>query len=204
MIFRRTRGKLASTTQAGIERLRKYKKGANFVLSNIAKIKAVHSDRATCDIQSWSGAATYNVPVRTKGGLIDDEVYGELDLPTVGDHVIVSFLGNNESDPIIEGTLLPYLHSKFQSSQTPVDSSSKQFTKKLLESEKEKTYRKIFKSGTTMEVSEDGSYIIETPSGSYIRINEDSSGDIIIEANGNKFSMESGKVVINDNLEILQ
>ena len=128
MTFKRTRGRLASTTQAGIERLRKYRKGANIVLSNIALVKAVHADRATCDIQSWSGATKYNVSVRTKGGLINDEVYGELDLPAVGDRVIVSFLGNNESDPIIEGTILPYLHSKFQSSQTVVDSSSKQFT----------------------------------------------------------------------------
>lgn len=220
-LFRRARGKLGRTTQAGIERLRKYRGGVDVVASNVAKVLSVYSDRATCNIQSWSGAKKYNVPVRTKGGLIDDEVYGELDLPAVGDYVIVSFIRGKESQPIIEGTILPYLNNLFGSGQTAVNSSSKQFTLKLLEEGKEDHYKKIFKSGTTIEVKEDGTIVLEVPSGTYITIDEDSnniivedqygnkftlnsSGVLIEDANGNDITMQSGKVTVNGNLEVLQ
>ena len=173
--------------------------------SYFAEVEAVYSDRNTADIRVLtSGAKLKNVPVKTRGGLIDGEVYGELDLPDVGNIVNIQFLANRESMPFISGAILPYLYSKFQADQTPVDSSSKAFTLKLLEAGKEKHFRKIFKSGTTVEVEEDGTLIIETPSGTYIKIDEASSGDVTIEANSNTFSMESGKVVINSNLEVLQ
>jgi hypothetical protein len=121
-----------------------------------------------------------------------------------------------------------------------VNSESKQFTKKLLEADKPLEDRYIFKSGTTVQIEEDGGVIIEVPSGTYIHIDEangkiliedqhgnkttldtdgviiedgestpnkitmSSSGIVIDDANGNDIAMESGKVTINGNLEVLQ
>ena len=107
-----------------------------------------------------------------------------------------------------------------EASQTAVDSGSKSHTLKLLETGKENAYRKIFKSGATFEAAEDGSIIIETPSGALIYLDEtnsklvvedqhsnkftlDAAGVIIEDTNGNDITMETGKVTINGNLEVL-
>jgi len=191
------------TRQAGTETLEAYRK-SDRAESYICEVMAVYSERNTCDIKSWcSGGLHKDVPILTKGGLVDGEVYGEINLPAIGDRVVIDFLGGKESLPIIVGFIFPYLNNKFAKG-TPVDSSSKTYTKTFLEENKPKTYKRIFPSGTTVEVQEDGSLIIETPSGSFIKIDESSSGDISIEANSNTFSMESGKVVINGNWEVLQ
>ena len=50
MFFKRTRGNLASTTQAGIERLRKYKKGVKI------KIAAVINDDNKKLVKQFNGA----------------------------------------------------------------------------------------------------------------------------------------------------
>ena len=47
-------------------------------------------------------------------------------------------------------------------------------------------YRKVFKSGTTLEISEDGTVIFETPSGVWIKIS-DVDGEIHL--NGNSKSL---------------
>lgn len=219
-MFKRVVGQTAKTTQAGIEKLRKYRE-AGHVRSNIARVIAVHADRGACDIRSWSGAIKYNVPIVTKAGLIDDEVYGEIEFPSVDDYVLVDFIRDRESEPIIVGTLIPYLNTKFQSGQTAVNSSSKQFTLKLLEEGKENFYRKIFRSGTTIEVQDDGTVIVELPSGTYLKLDEagselviedqhgniftlDSNGVKIEDTNGNDVTMQSGKVTVNGNLEVAQ
>ena len=149
----------------------------------LAKIRTVHSDRNAVDVETVAGVIIKDVPVKTKAGLIDDEVYGELDLPTVGNRVIIQFLQNRESLPYVDGTIIPYLNNKYQTNQTPVNSGSKSYTTKLLEADKENYYRKIFKSGTTIEVDDDGTIVIETPKGGVIIINEDTE-DIEITPSG--------------------
>jgi hypothetical protein len=170
----------------------------------VAKVIKVNSDRNTVDLKTSAGIVVRNVPVKTRAGLIEDEVYGELDLPEVGNSVIVSFLQNRESHPFVDGTVIPYLNSKYQSNQVPVNSSNKAYTLKLLETGMERVYRKIFKGGTTIEVQDDGTIIIETPSGAYIMMDEAAEEIIIEDSNGNDISMITGKVTINGNLEILQ
>lgn len=170
--------------------------------SYIATVEKIYSDRNTCDILTTSGSLQRNIPIKTKGGMVDDEVYGEIDLPEVGDTVFVQFLSGKESLAYIDSTIIPFLNSKFAGNA--VSSGSKQFTKKLLEANKPKSYRKIFKSGTTLEISEDGTVIIETPGGAFFLMDE-SVGEInITDSNGNIFKMETGKVTINGNLEVLQ
>lgn len=156
----------------------------------VAQVKAVYSDRMACDLQTWDGGEIYNVPVLTRCGInTQNEIWGEMDFPQVDDYVIVLFVGPYTSQPLIIGTVFPFLLSYFQSNQTPVNSSNKQFTKKLLETSHENTYRRIFKSGTSVEVGEDGTTTVETPSGSYIQIDE-SGNDITIEPK-NKLSIKN-------------
>ena len=209
------------TRQSGIEKLDAFIKSDRVEVS-LAEVLAVYSDRNTCDVKSLrTGGKHKDVPCLTKGGLIDEEVYGEIDLPAVGDRVILSFLEGRETLPMIVGFIFPFIHSKY-SSGTPVNSSNKAHTLAFLEEDKPKTYKKIFKSGTTIEVQEDGSLIIETPGGNYFHIDEangkiiiedvtngnkmtlDSSGILIEDANGNDIAMVSGKVTINSNWEVSQ
>jgi len=204
----------------------------------IAKVIQVHSDRMTCDIKTLDGATLANIPILTKGGLVDGEVYGEMCLPAIDDYVIVGYASYGQRHKAILGTILPYLVNEF--TKDAVNSGSKQFTKKLFEADKPLEYRRIFKSGTTVQIEEDGGVIIEVPSGTYIHIDEangkiliedqhgnkttldadgviiedgestpnkitmSSSGIVIDDANGNDIAMESGKVTINGNLEVLQ
>lgn len=170
--------------------------------SFIAQIIQVYSDRMTCDILTVDGATIQNVPVITKGGLINGKVYGEVCLPAVDDYVIVGYGSYGQRHKIILGTILPYLVNEFI--KDAVNSSSKQFTKKLFVADKPLEDRRIFKSGTTVEVQEDGTAIIETPSGAYIKMDESADEIHIVDSNGNSFDMVSGKVTINGNLEVLQ
>jgi len=207
--------------QAGTDKLDALMKSDRVEMS-LAEVLAVYSDRNTCDIKSLrTGGKHKDVPCLTKGGLIDDEVYGEIDLPAVGDRVILMFLEGRETLPMIVGFIFPFLYSKYASG-TPVKSGSKAHTTTFFEENKPKTYKKIFKSGTTIEAKEDGSLVIETPGGNYIYINEtdgeliiedvtnsnkitmDSSGMLLEDANGNDIAMVAGKVTINGNLEVAQ
>ena len=168
----------------------------------IAKVRDTHADRMTCDIETLDGGLIHNVPVLAKGGVIDDEPYGELDLPDPKDYVIVMFGGYGQRHKVVVGTVLPYLTNVF--TKDAVNSSGKQFTTKILEAGKEKHYRRVFKSGASVEVEEDGTMIVETPSGLYIKLDE-STGDIMFEdGNGNDIMMTTGKVTINGNFEVLQ
>lgn len=204
------------TRQSGVERLGGSLKNDRSEMY-IGEIITVYSEKNTCDVKSLrSGQTVRDIPVATKAGLISGEVYGELDMPEVGDLVIVWFIENRESLPVILGTVIPFLSSEYaEASQTPVNSSGKAYTLKLLETGKENAYRRIFKSGTTLEVDDDGSVTIEVPSGTYIRINEtddeiviedqhgnittlDSDGEVIEDANGNTITMDSNGVIIED------
>jgi hypothetical protein len=157
--------------------------------SYVARVLATYSEKMACDIETWNGSTVYAVPIRTTCGLnSDNEVYGTLELPAVGDFVFVEFLGGKENSPIITGTIFPYFNKYFQDSQKPVASDNKAFTLKLLEKGKLKTYRKVFLSGTTIEVQEDGSFIVETPSGSFIHIKE-SGGKIIVTSSGDMIEL---------------
>lgn len=185
----------------------------------VAKVTNVYSDRMTCDIEMVDGGTLYNIPVLAKVGLKDGEVYGRMWLPAVDDYVIIMFGSGGNRFKVIVGTVSAYLTNEFV--KDAVNSGSKQFTKKLLEEGKELHDILICKSGTTFEVEEDGTIIVEVPSGTYLKISEadsniviedqhgniftlDSSGVIIEDANGNDITMASGKVTINGNLEVLQ
>lgn len=205
-----------------------YVRGSDLTDSSTGKVVKVYPDRMACDILSGSGGMMYNVPILSNCGLEElsedgkgGEVWGELDLPSVNNYVMVQFFGGRNSFPYIDGSLYPYAHKMYQGDQKPVNSADKQFTLKLLEDVDPKTYRRIFKSGTSLEVQKDGTIIVETPDGSYIRMDatekgfliEDASGNIVTtgadgvkieDCNGNDISMVSGKVTINGNLEISQ
>jgi hypothetical protein len=185
----------------------------------IAKVLAVYSDRITCDLITVDGVELKNVPVLTKAGLIDGEPYGEIDLPAIGDYVSIMQIGTGERQRAIIGTFIPYLSNDFNADA--VNSAGKAYTKKLMEEGKEKVFKKIFQGGTSFECDEDGTITVETPSGTYVRIDEaagtvtitdqhgnsyimDSSGVTTTDTNGNDVTMESGKVTINGNLEVLQ
>jgi hypothetical protein len=185
----------------------------------LAKVTAAYSERMTCDLLTFDGQRLPNIPVMTKGGLVDGEHYGELDLPAIDDYVVVIHASYGTRHKVIIGTYIPYLANEY--SKDAVNSSNKQFTKKLLEAEKPLEYRRILKSGTSVEVTEDGTITVETPTGRYIRIDEatpeikvedpdgniitlDSSGVTIEDANGNDITMGSSSVTINGNLEVLQ
>jgi len=178
--------------------------GVDSAQVSIARVTAVYPDRMACDVESSNGLEHINVPILTRCGLEADEVWGELELPSIDSRAIVLFIEGKESFPVIIGTLYPYAYSKYQKGQTTVNSVNKAFTKKILEDVDPKVYRKVFKGGTTIEVQEDGTLIIEAPSGAYIQLDEANNKLKIEDANGNTFSMETGKVVINGNLEVLQ
>lgn len=171
--------------------------------ATIGKVTEVYSDRLTCDIEMYDGGVLRNIPVCTKAGLQDGEVYGTVDLPAIDDYVIIDFASGSTRTKMIVGTIVPYLVNEFV--KDAVNSGSKAHTKKLLEKGKEKTYKKIFKSGTTIEVGDDGTIIVETPSGAYIMIDEDAGEVSIVDANGNDITMGSSSVTVNGgNLEVLQ
>lgn len=194
---------IAKTTQGNIELLESLKEKGD-VYTGIGKIIAVYPEAMTCDIETQNGSLCSNVPLLSKCGLEDDEVWGELELPSVDSYVVIGFVENRSSFPFILGTFYPYSNSKYGSGQVPVNSSSKQFTKKLLEKIDPKVYRKIYKSGTTIEVQEDGTLILETPDGTYFQIDATSGLFKIEDSNGNIIESTSSSVKINGNLEVLQ
>lgn len=201
IIGRRFKG-IPITHQAGIERMvNPWNDNVHF---SLGKILATHSDRMTCDIETNNGAIQKNVPILTTAGLIDNKVFGVLDLPALETTVVVGFIEGKESFPFILGTFFPYANNKYQSNQVPVNSGSKTKTLKLLENISDKVYRKIFKSGTTIEIKDDGTIQVETPSGTLLEIDESDSGTVTISANGNTLVMGASSVLINGNLEILQ
>jgi len=213
-------GSVARTSQA-MQEILSFNAGKDLVRSSIAKVLKSYAKTMTCDLLNASGAVNYNVPILTINGLEKSEVWGTLELPSVDSYVIVDFIGGRDSFPIIIGSIIPYGVNEYQSSQKPVNSDNKQFTKKLLEDVDPKTYRKIFKSGTSIEVQDDGTLIIETPDGSYFTLNatdktfilEDKTGNKITttangmkieDKNGNVFDMNSTGVKINSNFEVLK
>ena len=181
----------AVTTQGLSEQINQMKNMEKMNLS-IGTIENVYTKSMTCDVVTSDGIINTNIPLLTDCGVIDDEIYGELKLPVKGTSVILGFIEGKESFPFILGTFVPY------------NSSSKQFTKKLLEDGLDsKVFRRIFKSGTTIEIQENGTTIIELPCGSYIKL--DNSGTFIIEdSKGNKIESSTSSITINNNLEVLQ
>lgn len=167
-----------------------------------AKVTAVYSDRMTCDIETLDGAPLSNISVVTKGGLVDGKVYGEICLPAIDDYVVVGFGSYGQRHKVILGTIIPYLANEFVGDA--VNSVSKAFTKKLLEAGKPIDYRRIFKSGTSVQIEEDGSIIVETPDGSYIKIDATAGTFHIEDSNGNVIESSGTKITINGHLEVTQ
>lgn len=188
----------------------------------LGTVEATHNDRMTCDVRigprksdGTGGYVFRNIPVVTNAGLTaDEEVFGTVDLPGVGTLVLILPVQDYNESYVILGNLVPYLYSKFQKSQTPAVSGNKQFAQKLLEP-LTSLYRKIFKGGTSVEVLEDGTIQIETPSGTYAQIDEaggvitvedqhtnnvtiDSNGVTLTDANGNTVTLDSAGVNVSD------
>jgi hypothetical protein len=210
------RGSIPFTTQASIERLHQFRKWPAARMTK-AQIQAVYSEKMTCDVISPNGAVALNVPVRTEGGLVNNNanVWGRMKLPSIGQWVTIEFMDGKSSFPIITGMLLAYSVDVLQGSQTPPNSSHKQFTKKLLEASKSKTIKEITQSGTTLEIGEDGTTTIETPSGSFFQIDEANAkltiefrvsgtmkAQIILKDGEMDINTASGKILLNGNLEV--
>jgi len=209
--------RVAQESISSNERLYGNKPSAPF----IAQVRKAYSDRMTCDITTPDGQLLDNIPVMTQGGLVDGEPYGEISLPAKDDYVRVTYATYGNRCKVIDGTVIPYLAAEFN--EDAVNSVNKNFTTKVLEADKPLGYRRIFKSGTTIEIEEDGGIIIETPNGMYVKIDEanskiligddqstpntitlDSSGVLIEDTKGNDITMTTGKVTINGNLEVAQ
>lgn len=152
----------------------------------MAKVLVAYSGNNTCDLQTPDGVTIRSIPVMTVAGIVDGKVWGTVDLPSENDWVIVDFMGDSEGHMVVVGTIVPFMAREFRGDA--VNSSGKTHTKKLLEVGKKKTYRAILKSGTTLEVSEDGTVILETPSGSLVRLKE-SDGKIEITASGDEIDL---------------
>lgn len=187
----------AMTSQGAIERLRTVLPAIDKTEITIAKVTAVYTDRMTVDVLSNDGLAVQNVRLLTRGGLENDEIWGEMEVPSVGTYVIVGFLEGSEEAPFVLGTVLPFLASLYQASQVAANSANKQFTLKLLEEIDPKSYRRIFKSGTTVEVAADGTLIVETPSGTYAQIDEAGGVVTIEDQHGNVVTLDSDGVKIS-------
>lgn len=195
--------------------------------SFIAQVVKTYSDRMTCDIKTPDGQALDNVPVLTRGGLVDGKPYGEVCLPAVEDYVIVLHATYGDRHKVIIGTVLPYGTKEFAAA--PVNSDNKATATKLLEPDKAIDYRRVFKSGLSVLVEEDGTLTAETPDGTLIKISaadgavtltatgtvtitdgEGSSiaisgGDITLtDSGGNTVAMSGSSVMINSNLEVMK
>ena len=69
----------------------------------IGRVKARHSDRCSCDVETSDGQTLYNVPMLTKAGVINGAPYGEVDLPEVDDYVVVGPVGQGPRKKAIFG-----------------------------------------------------------------------------------------------------
>ena len=131
-------------------------------MADIGQVQTTYSDRMTCDVTLLEGLQLFNAPIYTRAGTVDDgKVYGEVDLPVEKDYVIVLFIGGR---PMVFGTYIPFLNELFaEDSQTLAgpDNIQKTRTLKLLESDKPLTYKRVFPSGDTIEIDDDGSYFLE-------------------------------------------
>lgn len=181
----------------------------NYVMNNtvnpqrlapfIAKVTNSYSDKMTCDLQTLDGQPLKNIPVMNNAGVVDGAPYGEINLPEVGDYVIVMYAAYGNRHKVVIGTITPYLSNVF--SKDAVNSSNKTFAKKVTESGVTKERRIIFKSGASVQVQKDGTIIVEAPNGMYIQM--DVANSKINMANGNStVIMETSKVTINDNLQV--
>lgn len=168
----------------------------------IGKVVEVYSERMTCDIETPDGQVIPNVPVMTKAGVIDGEPYGEVCLPALNDYVIVINASFGIRHRVIIGTFIPYDSNEF--TKTPVNGASKATLTKLLETGKPLEYRRVFKSGASVLIEEDGTITVETPDGSIVKIGTGASGITIDDTNGNNITMGASSVTINGNLEVLQ
>lgn len=164
--------------QAGIQFVQREVMTPHAQSAFIAKVVAVYSQRVTCDIETYDGQQLLNIPIVTKAGIIDNKPYGEISLPAVGDYVIIIHASYGDQHLVILGTIIPYLAEEFLN--PPIGSEDKQFSEEFLEADKPLKYKRIFMSGTSVEIDTDGTIIVETPSGSFIRIDED-SGDFTMQ-----------------------
>ena len=191
------------------------RQGPTLTMPFIAQVIKTYPDRMTCDIKTTDGQTIKNVPVLTKGGLVDGKPYGEVSLPVIDDYVIVMYGSYGTRHKVIIGTFFPYLANEL--SKDVVNSDGKQFTKKLFDGTP-LGYRRILPSGTTLEIAENGDITIEHPNGTFITINDSvtvtdqsansivmsSSGVTVSDTNGNTIEMGASSVTINGNLEVLQ
>jgi hypothetical protein len=198
---------IARASQSGIEFLQKLPH-SDKVEVTLCVVNAVNPQEMTCDLVTSNGSIKQHVPILAKCGLDDataSQIWGEFELPAVHSTVVVLFILGKESFPVIIGTLYPFATNLFQAGQTPVNSSSKQFTKSLLQKGLDaKTYRRIFKSGTSIEVQSNGTIVVETPSGGYFELNETNQTFVVKDAQGNIIQSSGTSITLNGNLTVSQ
>jgi len=172
--------------QSGVMHAENKQKQPVDVATYNAKVVAVYTDRGTCDIQS-STELSRNVPISCKAykDSTTGHIWGEIEYPQKGDWVLVQPLDRFNRKKLIIDTIAPYLMREFNDGQIPINSTNKSFTKKLLEAV-DIVFRKIFRSGTSLEIQADGSYILETPSGSLFRIDEAGKQITLLQKDGTK------------------
>lgn len=191
-----------------------------------ATVLVVYTDRGTVDVET-SIEPSRNIPLLLNFSMnkTTGKIRGEVEYPQVGDEVLVVPLDPaNQRRVALFGSVVPYLMDKIQSSQVVENASNKAFTLKLFEPGLEKVYRRVFPSGTSLEVKADGTLIYETPAGSLIQIDEaagvtkitqkagstvssiilQASGLSVTDAKGNTIMANNTKLTINGNLEISQ
>lgn len=133
-------------------------------MADVGQVMVTYSDRVTCDVRLLDGLQMFNVPVLTNGGTVGDDgkIYGTVELPVERDYIVILFIGGR---PMVIGTFLPFLNELFQEDKQVLagpDMPDKRHTLKLLEKDKPLSYKKVFPSGTTIEVNEEGSVYLET------------------------------------------
>lgn len=112
--------------------------------------------------------------------------FGAFFVPEVGDEVILGYLNNDPSDPIVLGSL-------YSSKQVPpYELTADNFTKAL-----------VTKSKLTVEFDEDKKVItISTPEGNQLVLSEDDKSILIQDQNDNKVELSTSGIVLDSPKDI--
>jgi len=168
----------------------------------IAQVIEVYSQRVTCDLKTHDGQVLQNIPVMSQAGTIAGAPYGTVSLPAIEDFVVVMYASYGTRHKVIVGTIFPYLANEF--SKPPVNSGSKTTATTMLEADKPLEDKIILKSGTSVLIEEDGTITIETPDGTFFKLDVAAGTFELTDSNGNTIVSSASTVTINGNLEVDQ
>lgn len=154
----------------------------------VVQIIKAYPEKMSYDVKDFVGFQYKLVPQLSLVGAVKNEgTYGNVEMYAEGSHVVVLFVGML---PMIIGSVVAYDATDYQ--QEAIGDDSKQYSRRLLNNDR-KAYRKILRSGTSVEVTGEGEIRIETNSGSSVVISDD--GHIKVKAGENQ---EKGLVFFED------